>query len=888
MATINNKLIHFKSKSDFDGRYAATTDGGRTYGDFLGTSIVFIQDAKQIWTHGQFYDANEATLASLGITATAAELNYMDGVTSNVQTQLNEIKESVDSISDPYEINLTNLLSAEDSESISTAIGGIDNLNATVQDNRIIVGTISNGNVSVSIRILGNVTTLYYLLDSLVGLTLNEVAITNTSGTLSKSVTTHSVLTENMVINSLNSDETTLPLSAAQGKVLATDKQSKTDNNLDTTDKTIVGAINELASKPSGVGKVDATSYNSTGEIFNCYEDFEDYYANVASGRYSHAEGSGTTASGEYSHAEGNSTTASGSSSHAEGSTTTATGAYSHAEGDHTQAFEVSEHAEGEYNKSYDSISASVRVIHSVGIGSGDNNRKNAHEIKFNGDHYIYGLGNFDGTNSADAQTLQEVINSKQATITAGTGLEFEGNTLNVTLDTTVFYVVETLPVPPDPGNENKIYLVPTDNVSTLAHFPESGPIQNEYTEYIWTGSTWEELGKYYSEVDLTPYLKTTDAATTYLSKTDAADTYATKTELAGKQNNTDDTLNTTNKTVVGAINEIENRTLNLSTQYPSDGATLTVGTSKEPSTRIDFNSPKPAFELKGPRVTDTSNPSLKYRFALGDPMTTWTEYITLQNQTDDSLQTTNKTIAGAINEILPKATGVGKVDPDSDGTGEIFNTYSGMHANHASGSASHSEGQGTTASGSASHSEGQGTTASGNYAHAEGYYTQSKNHYEHAEGCYNLSNSSTEDAHNTRHSVGIGNSDSNRKNAHEIMANGDHYVYGLGGYDGTNATSEDSKTLQTVVTELQTSLTTIQSKQTVYTEVPELTAAYTMPANATMVEKIYMITIGATVYDVTGATGIKWAGGVAPSVSANSILVVSVLNNLATWQTFI
>lgn len=159
------------------------------------------------------------------------------------------LQDALDSISDPYEINLTNLLSAEDSESISAIIGGIDNLNATVQDNRIIVGTISNGNVSVSIRILGNVTTLYYLLDSVVGLTLNEVAITNTSGTLSKSVTTHSVLTENMVINSLESDEATLPLSAAQGKVLATDKQNKTDNNLSTTDKTIVGAINELLTK---------------------------------------------------------------------------------------------------------------------------------------------------------------------------------------------------------------------------------------------------------------------------------------------------------------------------------------------------------------------------------------------------------------------------------------------------------------------------------------------------------------------------------------------------------------------------------------------------------------------------------------------------------------
>ena len=178
---------------------------------------------------------------------------------SNVKVTITSIESGDIDSSGPYKINLTNLLSAEDSESISTAIGGIDNLNDVVQNNRIIVGTISNGSVSVSIRILGNVTTLYYLLDSVVGLTLNEVAITNTSGTLSKSITTHSVLTENMVINSLNSDEITLPLSAAQGKSLdnkittlqtnLNTKQNSTDNNLDTTNKTITGAINELLTK---------------------------------------------------------------------------------------------------------------------------------------------------------------------------------------------------------------------------------------------------------------------------------------------------------------------------------------------------------------------------------------------------------------------------------------------------------------------------------------------------------------------------------------------------------------------------------------------------------------------------------------------------------------
>lgn len=250
----------------------------------------------------------------------------------------------------------------------------------------------------------------------------------------------------------------------------------------------------------------------------------------------------------------------------------------------------------------------------------------------------------------ATSQSVTSGLSGKEDLFTVGTGLEMtEDRVLNVTLDTTVFYVAEALPVVPDPGNENKICLVPTDNVSTLA--PDVGnSIKNEYTEYIWTGSSWEELGKYYSEVDLTPYLKSADAANTYLSKTDASSTYL--------------------------------------------------------------------------------------------------------NKTDASSTYLSKTDAASTYETT-----------------------------------------------------------------------------EHASVTYATA---------------------------------------------TNLNSAVSR------------ITALENKQTVVTEVPTLTAAYTIPANATMVEKIYMITIGATVYDVTGATGIKWAGGVTPSVSANSILVVSVLNNLATWQTFI
>lgn len=149
---------------------------------------------------------------------------------NNPAATIQDIKDEISEV-EPYVINLTNLLAAQDSESISTAIGGIDNLNGTVQKNQVIFGTLANGTVAVGIRVLGNQTTLTYFVDSVVGLTVNEVIITNTSGTLTKNANTHAVLTENMVVNSLESDETTLPLSAAQGKALS-EEDDKLNNAL--------------------------------------------------------------------------------------------------------------------------------------------------------------------------------------------------------------------------------------------------------------------------------------------------------------------------------------------------------------------------------------------------------------------------------------------------------------------------------------------------------------------------------------------------------------------------------------------------------------------------------------------------------------------------------
>ena len=129
------------------------------------------------------------------------------------------------------------------------------------------------------------------------------------------------------------------------------------------------------------------------------------------------------------------------------------------------------------------------------------------------------------------------------------------------------------------------------------------------------------------------------------------------------------------------------------------------------------------------------------------------------------------------------------------------YSVAEGYYAN-AIGNYSHAEGSNPQASGLGSHAEGCGTRAIGDFSHTEGSGTTANNDYEHAEGKYNISNTGATNALKTRHSVGIGTR-VRWVNAHEIMVNGDHYVYGLGGYDGTNATADTSQTLQAVINSL-------------------------------------------------------------------------------------
>jgi len=107
----------------------------------------------------------------------------------------------------------------------------------------------------------------------------------------------------------------------------------------------------------------------------------------ISSGTGSHSEGKDTKASGDYSHAEGNMTYTEGQ--------------YSHAEGIHTEATNAGEHAGGKYNKS------NQGTIHSVGVGTSVDDRKNAWEIDESGNVYIKDIGGYDGTNPSASTSLQ-------------------------------------------------------------------------------------------------------------------------------------------------------------------------------------------------------------------------------------------------------------------------------------------------------------------------------------------------------------------------------------------------------------------------------------------------------------------------------------------------
>lgn len=139
-------------------------------------------------------------------------------------------------------------------------------------------------------------------------------------------------------------------------------------------------------------------------------------------------------------------------------------------------------------------------------------------------------------------------------------------------------------------------------------------------------------------------------------------------------------------------------------------------------------------------------------------------------------------------------------------------------------GSYCHVEGVGTICISKGGHTEGNGTYVAGDFAHAEGISSRADGTASHAEGKNTIANGDSAHAQGRFnvgskyyiHSTGIGN-ENERKNAEYIYVNTDNvadprngytYIYGIGDYDGINTDVTTYKSLQEVISDIDSTLT--------------------------------------------------------------------------------
>ena len=149
----------------------------------------------------------------------------------------------------------------------------------------------------------------------------------------------------------------------------------------------------------------------------------------------SHAEGYGTNASSDQSHTEGIVTTTNGLASHAEGqgSITGTNAIAAHAEGSYTIANNESEHAQGKYNVSDTENSG---TLFTIGNGTANDKRHNVVGIYHNGDI------NIEGPNTTNHNTgyFKTTVDGNHTEVVKGNytqtiGTATKNNTCNITVN---------------------------------------------------------------------------------------------------------------------------------------------------------------------------------------------------------------------------------------------------------------------------------------------------------------------------------------------------------------------------------------------------------------------------------------------------------------------
>ena len=96
--------------------------------------------------------------------------------------------------------------------------------------------------------------------------------------------------------------------------------------------------------------------------------------------------------------------------------------------------------------------------------------------------------------------------------------LKVNGGASDITIDLSLFVIPanNTLPTNPADINPNKIYLI--QQAPPAGAFPETNK-GNIYVEYLYVNNAWEKIGEYKADINLSGYLKKTDAQSLYVQR---------------------------------------------------------------------------------------------------------------------------------------------------------------------------------------------------------------------------------------------------------------------------------------------------------------------------------------------------------------------------------
>lgn len=172
----------------------------------------------------------------------------------------------------------------------------------------------------------------------------------------------------------------------------------------------------------SGAPRSHAEGFNTKTSAPNSHAEGNGSHV-LQNGDCGHCEGSGTWVWSFAGHAEGNQTQA-WDTAHAEGYLCQAQGTLSHAGGYGSHATGYASFAHGlavsttlDYEVSFGQYNATgPRTAFSIGVGTGEDARKNALEVSTSGNTYLYGVGGYDGTNADTAVPINQLDRPTRST----------------------------------------------------------------------------------------------------------------------------------------------------------------------------------------------------------------------------------------------------------------------------------------------------------------------------------------------------------------------------------------------------------------------------------------------------------------------------------------